>query len=172
MTTGIFSTEDRDQEDKENSYQYLLDIKILPTIRRCPSRSIRMKLRSYSMAKYREGSCWWCPCGRTTSVRSESVLQNSNVSYGNFISSSSFSMPLLRVSGLSPDGRDSQNIGEYDQTLLSAYQTIREQIAADVRTSSKIGRPGTIEEVDKAKFGKLKYNRGRLVQGFLGEYNV
>ena len=40
------------------------------------------------------------------------------------------------------------------------YSIIREQIAADVQTSSKIGGPGTVVEVDEAKFGKRKYNRG------------
>ena len=69
LATGIFSTE-------ENCCQYLLDMKILPTKRRCPSCSNRMELRSCSTTKYREGSCWRCPCSRTTSVRTDSVLQN------------------------------------------------------------------------------------------------
>lgn len=152
LATGIFSTE-------ENCCQYLLDMKILPTKRRCPSCSNRMELRSCSTTKYREGSCWRCPCSRTTSVRTDSVLQNSNISYENFI------LLLNAFAESVPISRAAETIGLSENTIRHFYQTIREQIAANVQTSSKIGGPGTIVEVDEAKFGKRKYNRGRMVHG-------
>ena len=64
-----------------------------------------------------------------------------------------------------PISRAAETIRLSENTIRHFYQTIREQIAADVQTSSKIGGPGTIVEVDEAKFGKRKYNRGRMVHG-------
>ena len=115
--------------------------------------------KNCSTTKYREGSCWRCPCSRTTSVRTDSVLQNSNISYGNFI------LLLNAFAESVPISRAAETIRLSENTIRHFYQTIREQIAADVQTSSKIGGPGTIVEVDEAKFGKRKYNRGRMVHG-------
>ena len=152
LASGQFSTE-------ENCCQYLIDMKILPTKRRCPTCENRMELIPCSTTKYREGSCWKCPCGVTTSVRTDSVLQNSNLSYRNFI------LILSCFAENLPASRTAESIGVAETTVRRFYSIIREQIAADVQTSSKIGGPGTVVEVDEAKFGKRKYNRGRMVRG-------
>ena len=48
---------------------------------------------------------------------------------------------------------------------IGRLATIRQQMAEDIQTSPKIGGPSTIVEIDEAKFGKQKFNRGRPVQG-------
>ena len=54
-----------------------------------------------------------------------------------------------------------------ENTVRRFYNMIHEQITGEVSTSAKIGDPGKIVEVDEAKFGKRKFNRGRMVEGTL-----
>ena len=56
------------------------------------------------------------------------------------------------------------NTGISQNAVQSIFNEIREQIAGDIKTNDKIGGPGTILEIE-GKFGKKKYNRGRVVDG-------
>ena len=75
---GLFSTE-------ANCIQFLYDMKILRTHQKCPSCSIPMTLTECPLSKYRDGSCWKCTCGRTIAPRVGSILQQSRITYKEFI---------------------------------------------------------------------------------------
>ena len=80
QATGMFTTE-------ANCSQYLLDKKLLPTKRRCllcPDKD-QMNLKTCSTTRYRDGCCWQCPAGHAKSLRAQSVLENSKLSYKDFI---------------------------------------------------------------------------------------
>ena len=152
LATGQFSSE-------PNCAQYLIDMKILPTHRRCPCGS-PMTIRSCPISKYRIGSCWKCDtCLTTTSLRSGSCLQNSNLSFKSFID------VLDKFSSNSTVTEAASQLSLSEGAVRRVYKVIREQIAEDVETSPKIGGPGAVVEIDEAKFGKRKFNTGRLVDG-------
>jgi len=79
--SGMFSTE-------ANCSQYLLGKKILPTKRRCNlcADSPRMTILPCPTSSYKDGCCWQCPKGHRKSLKVDSVLENSNISYKEFIS--------------------------------------------------------------------------------------
>ena len=149
---GMFSTE-------ANCMQFLYDMKILRTHQQCSTCRQTMKLKECATTLYREGCCWKCPCGRTTSPRVGSVLQSSNVAYSEFVKIMSSFAEGKSVKAAAGQG----NLGE--NTVRRFFNKIHEQIAEEISTSTKIGGVGTVVEVDEAKFGKRKYGRGRLVEG-------
>ena len=61
--------------------------------------------------------------------------------------------------------RTAERASVAETTVRRIFHTIRQQMAEDIQTSPKIGGPSTIVEIDEAKFGKQKFNRGRPVQG-------
>ena len=139
--------------------QYLMDMKILPTKHRCSYCDVHMKLRPCSRSMYRERCCWKCSCGTTKSIRAESVLEGSSISYSSFILLlSCFAEELL------PPAAAARCVLS-ENTVRRLYTIIRQQMAEELATSNMIGGPGRVVELDEAKFGKQKYNRGRLVEG-------
>lgn len=59
-----------------------------------------------------------------------------------------------------------KNIGVASHTAVDWYSFCREVFYEDcIVKSEKLGGPGVVVEIDEAKFGKRKYNRGRRVEG-------
>ena len=75
---GMFSSE-------ANCMQFLYDLKILRTNHQCPRCRVPMALQECPATKYREGCCWKCKCGKTIAPRVGSILENSHVTYEEFI---------------------------------------------------------------------------------------
>ncbi|WP_219822817.1 hypothetical protein, partial [Enterobacter cloacae complex sp. 4DZ3-17B2] len=60
----------------------------------------------------------------------------------------------------------SEDLGLSSKTITNWNSYCREICAYWCEThSDKLGGPGVTVEIDEAKFGRRKYNRGRLVDG-------
>lgn len=148
---GLFSSE-------ANCTQYLIDVGILAQKKRCTVCASYMMIRPCPETKYPEGSCWQC-CNTFVALRNGSILQSRKLSYKQFVD------VLSEFSRNSSVTAAAVSTGLSKKCVRSLFKEIRERIAEDIKTCDKIGGPGTIVEIDEAKFGKRKYNRGRLVDG-------
>ena len=148
---GIFSSE-------ESSLQYLIDKQILPDRRRCTICSGWMTLTECSRTKYKDGCAWHC-CNKWVSVRVGSILHQRRIPYRQFIDL------LAEFSRGSTASTAALHTGLSKSTVESIYTEIQERIAEEVQTLPKLGGPGKEVQIDEAKFGKRKYNRGRIVPG-------
>ena len=124
QTSGMFSTD-------ANCSQYLLGKKILPTKRRCNicTDSPRMTILSCPTSAYKDGCCWQCPNGHRKSLKVDSVLENSNVSYKEFISILACFAEGMTVT------RAAERSNVAETTVRRFFGVLREQMAEDIRTS-------------------------------------
>ena len=82
-----------------------------------------------------------------------------------------FAMEAVFRTAISPSDRSltyltsSAQLNTSQAAVRRVYKMLREKIAAAVQTTPMIGGPGTVVEVDEAKFGRRKYQRGRTVNG-------
>ena len=109
-----------------NCSQFLLDMKILPTHRQCRGCQNPMAIGSCSTTKYREGCCWKCPCGQTTSVRTNSILENKNISYREFIDI------LDQFSEGNSISHAAQQVNVSETTVRRVYSIVQKKIAEDI----------------------------------------
>ena len=93
------------------------------------------------------------------SLRSDSILSRRKLTYRQFIDL------LYEFSRGSSISEAATAVGLSIPTVRSLFNEIRERMAEEITTTPKIGGPGRIVEIDEAKFGKQKYQRGRIVQG-------
>ncbi|KAL5253405.1 hypothetical protein ACHWQZ_G013254 [Mnemiopsis leidyi] len=153
LNARLFSSE-------ANCLQYLLDVSILPTQKRCPSCIQWMMILPCPPTAYPDGVCWQC-CNKRISLRSNSILSRRKQTYRQFIDL------LNEFSRGSSISEAATAVGLSIPTVRSLFNEIRERMAEEITTTPKIGGPGRIVEVDEAKFGKRKYQRGRIVQGIV-----
>ena len=157
---GLFYTE-------ANCKQFLYDMKILRTHQKCPSCSITMTLTECPLSKYRDGSCWKCTCGRTIAPRVGSILQQSRITYKEFIKILAHFSNGVSVKTAAEQANLAEN------TVRRFFNSIHERIAEDVTTKTKIGGLGTVVEIDESKFSPERQQHGRyLLRNFHPSYTI
>ena len=152
--TGMFSSD-------ANCSQYLLDVKILPTKRCCSlcTNHDRMVINECTTSSYKDGCCWQCPKGHKTSLKAGSILENSNITYREFILILASFADSLTVT------RTAERVNVAETTVRRTFHSIREQMAEDIKTNPKIGGPSTIVEAGRSQIWQAevqqKFNGNR-----------
>lgn len=164
LTSGLFTEMIALCQSEDTARLYLLQKGILRSTIQCSACSQPMILKPCSATK--SPDLWIFKCGgpgckRSKSIRSDSYLESSKISFTTFLqllycfsSKNLTSVDIAAFTGLSR-----RSVGEWRSTLLEA-------VAAWIYNNPQaIGGPGEIVEIDEAMFGKRKYNRGALREG-------
>lgn len=105
---------------------------------------------------------WKCPaCKRFKNIRSDSILAGKKLSFKSFLLLVFYfsirSLTNLDIAALT--SISDKTVGEWRTILLNAVATWF------FANSTPLGGPGKIVEVDEAKFGKRKFNKGAYREG-------
>ncbi|XP_019862099.1 PREDICTED: uncharacterized protein LOC109590640 [Amphimedon queenslandica] len=106
---------------------------------------------------------WRCPlkgCQSVISIRNESFFSGSHLKLNEIVDL------IYWWSCKSTVHATMHETGHSEHTIVDWFNFLRD-ICADYFLSNPtvIGGPGSVIEIDKSKFGKRKYNRGRYVDG-------
>lgn len=153
--------------DEDQVLEFLLNHRILKRFTVCPKCAtviplVKKDLEFRRRVTRRVPSRGKVKCNTRMSARKGSFFERSRLAFDVYVKLISF---LLFVSP--PRQRLIQaEIHVTAQTIVNWYSFCREVFMHDVtRFSGKLGGPGTIVEIDEAKFGKRKYNVGRVIEG-------
>ena len=157
MSTSLHQEIHRITDTEEHAREFLFQRGILKATMSCPGSSSPMTLVACSSSKSSDLLIWRCPpCKRFKNIRSDSVLSGQKLSLSLFL----LLVFYLSIKSL-PSVAISQLIGVSENTI-SDWKTILHTRVANylIANPSPIGGPGVIVEMDEAKFGKRKYNKG------------
>ncbi len=149
-------------DSEEHARDFLFQRGILKSSQSCPSCSSPMTLIACSASKSSDLLIWRCPpCRKFKNIRSESVLAGQKLPLTTFLMLI-FYLSIKSLTNIAI----SQLIG-LSQNSISDWKILLHTRVADwlVANPSPLGGPGVIVELDEAKFGKRKYNKGAYRQG-------
>ena len=155
----------RELFEMENTFSSLQTIEMLQNCNLLSNRSVcdtcnvDMVLRERNSTK--DGYAWRCVnCRTTRSVRQKSWFQDSNLSLWKIMEITY--MWSIRY----PPRIIKHELQIFDHTVTDWLNFCRD-VCTDIiiETGEKIGGEGVEVEIDESKFGKRKYNRGRVREG-------
>lgn len=147
-------------EDNDRCLMWCQELGLVPSEVVCDACHSPTVLLNHSCA---DNWTWRCPkrgCQKRISLRRGTIFENSKLSISKAL------QLLYWWSRELPVVQAAHEVGVSPVTAVDWFLRFRE-ICADhlIATSGPIGGAGHVVEIDESKFGKRKYNRGRLVDG-------
>ena len=128
----------------------------------CPGCNTAMSLVSCSSSKSLDGLIWRCsPCKKYKNIRTDSALSGQKIALKTFIQLLFF-LSFKGLTGIAI----SQMTGLSENTVFDWKIYFHTRVADWLLANPcSLGGPGVIVEVDEAKFGNRKYNKGGYREG-------
>ena len=142
---------------EESSRQFLTSRNVLRQNVDCSSCNSPMVMVACAASKSADLYIWKCrSCKKCKGIRTDSILAGSNLSFKSFLTmifyfafKSLTNVEVAAVTGIS------------DKTVVDFRTTVANGVADwFLRNCTPLGGPGKIVEIDEAKFGKRKFNKG------------
>lgn len=156
--------------DRNTVIDFCIENRLIPTEKRCVSCRKQMHFRNSSACKgiAREWRCMNKGCRRknhSVSARNGTWFSESKLSIEKILLTT-----LCFVEDLSNKLAIRQTSIEEEKTsseTICDWYTYCMEVCCEIvaSRSNPIGGPGMTVEIDEAKFGKRKYNRGRFIEG-------
>ena len=162
MSHSLHNEIHRITNTEEHARDFLFQRGILKSSLSCPGCSSAMNLVPCSSKKSSDLLIWRCsPCSRFRNIRTDSVLSGQKLTFSLFLQLV-FYLSIKSLANVAI----SQIIGVSKNTI-SDWTTLIHTRVADflVSNPSPLGGPGVVVEMDEAKFGKRKYNKGAYREG-------
>ena len=156
MNNSLHQEIHRITDTEEHARDFLFQ-RGMKTSMTCPSCTSDMNLVPCSSSKSSDLLIWRCsPCKRFKNVRADSVLSGQKLTFSVFLQLVFY----LSVKSLT-NVAISQLTGVSENTISDWKAVLHTRVAHFlVASPSPLGGPGVIVEMDEAKFGKRKYNKG------------
>ncbi|KAL5262934.1 hypothetical protein ACHWQZ_G008364 [Mnemiopsis leidyi] len=157
MSHSLHNAIQRITDSDENARDFFFQRGIQKSSMSCPGCCSDMNLVPCSSKKSSDLLIWRCSCcSRYRNIRTDSILFGQKLTFPLFLQLVFY----LSVKSLVKVAI-SQHIGVSENTV-SDWKTLIHTRVADFLVSypSPLGRPGVVVEMDEAKFGKRKYNKG------------
>ena len=171
-------------KDNDSSLQFCKDTGLIASEVKCPSCQSKLDRiyetkRGKRKRKQLRFQCNKRQCRRKpheVSVRKGSWFNSSNLSFRksllltySFIHKLQYNQAIHESSISSGDSETEKYVTTSSETVADYYNYCREvcewAVENKLHSNNPIGGPGKIVEIEESKFGKRKFNKGRIVEG-------
>ena len=155
--------------DKDRCIQWCKEHNLLASSIQCPRSECMNALRWTRRSSSRDGYEWRCSrksCNGCASVRQKSWFSANKLSIAKILAPTYAWTHKYTVSqAVHESSLDDETTSS--ETVIDWYNFCREVCAYKIMKhhAGPIGGEGTTVEIDESKFGKMKYNRGRYIEG-------
>ena len=146
----------------EHARDFLFQRGILKSSMSCPGCSAPMTLTACSTSRSPDLLIWRCsPCRKFKNIRTDSVLSGQKLSLQKFL------MLIFYLSIKSLTSIAVAQLTDLTENTISEWKILLHVQVSNwlMANPSLLGGPGVIVELDEAKFGKRKFNKGSYREG-------
>ena len=155
--------------DHDRCIEWCKENNLLASSLKCPRAGCHNALSWTRRASSRDGYEWRCSkrgCNGATSMRQKSWFSGSRLSIEKVLALTyPWAHKFTTTQAVHETSLDDETTST--ETVIDWYNYCREVCADRIMNhhAGPIGGPGTTVEIDESKFGKMKYHRGRKIEG-------